>query len=201
MISEGVIALALCAGAYFVLVDPVQSDLDALRAQQSVLPASPAPMLPAPEAAAQLARVSASLGAIEARSAAVRNEGALFASLSQSAQEAGLTVESVQPVPMAPRAAKPAAEGQPAPPMDQSRGFTMTVHGRYDALARFVRNLPRSAGYAAVRSVRLAPDFVPGSINVRASIQTEHIAMDLASARAALAGVGPQTASAPEASR
>lgn len=203
VLSEGVIALAASAGAYFLLVDPVQCRVDDLRAQaaQSSV-ASAGETLPAAQAAAELARVTGALASMEARSAPVNDEAGLFAALSQSAQAAGLVVESVQPVPVTLQAPRAGTEpGAPVPAADKARGFVVSVGGGYGGVAQFVRGLPRGPGYSAVRSVRLAPDFVPGSLNVRANIQVEYVALDLAAARTALSTVPAVTAAPSEASR
>ena len=203
VISEGVIALAACAGAYFLLVDPVQCRVDDLRAQAAQSSAASAgETLPAAQAAAELARVTGALATMEARSSPVNDEAGLFAALAQSAQSAGLVVESVQPVPVTLQAPRGATEpGAPAPAADKARGFIVSVGGGYGGVAQFVRGLPRGPGYGAVRSVRLAPDFVPGSLNVRANIQVEYVALDLAAARTALSTVPAVTAAPSEASR
>lgn len=186
--AEGLIGLALCAGAYFLLVDPVRARVESLRAAASPLTET-GPAEESTQIAAMLESIRREVLALAARPA-LPDEATLTSTMMKEAAAAGVRVDSIRPALPRARPTKPAppamdTAGQPIsappPPADRVIGYAMDVSGEYDAIRRFVRTLPSLGGYTVVKTVRMSPDHTPGSRLVQAVIETEHVSMDLQS--------------------
>ncbi len=206
------IAAAICVGGYLLLVDPAHKRLTAVRAQvveksakikqlQQVRDAVPRFTQMAEQAAHQAS-------VIEARSTPARDQGALFASLAALAAEHHVRLDTLDPYQVSrptPPPAAPAAAGAPPappPPKDSVLGYTITMVGSYDDLARFVSAIQHTTGFTRIRNLRLSP-ITEGTVTaVHATLQTEHYAFDAsAPADPAAATPGPAGATAREGPR
>jgi hypothetical protein len=160
---------------------------------------------------------------IRARSAYARDEAGLFAAIMALGERHGVRIDQLQPGQSGtlnelgriapPQAAAPpgppqppptgagpgtqaaAAPPTPAPVADFKAGYTIFLTGPYARVVALLADLQSTLGYASVRSVRLAPmeSDNPQGEHVSATIETEHLAIDLSAVRLAPA---PQPAQA-----
>lgn len=182
LISQGVIALAVCAGAYFMFVEPLERELGSVReqvsaAQQRTADASNHTLSIA--SLQQMQRQSAQhVQEMRSRNAIAADEATLFESIMRLAGAVGVRVESMNPAARASDAPK-LAPGAPAA-ADRRTAYSLTVHCSYDQLTRFVERLQADLGYTFVKAIRLSPS--PDSPDaVTAAIETEHFYFDLSS--------------------
>lgn len=200
LLAEAVIAVSLCAGAHYFVVDPAQARLaeakakiaahDAERALRSgVLSLTDAQV-------ADLHRQTRErLDDIARRSHLAEDQTVLFERVSSIAGEHGLRLESLTPgaSPTSRAAVAPApppppppptggagpAEPPPPPPAKDTRvGYTVTVVGPYASVAGFVRALGDGLGYTLVRAVRITRAEGADADAIRAVVETDHLAFD-----------------------
>ena len=180
---EAVIGFAVCAGGYFMLVEPLDKKLVSTREQlsavQTKLRDEQAATI-APDAAQKLVE-SATLfrQGIQQRSEPARSEPAMFSALMAAAEKSGVRIDQLQPVQT--RSA-PKADAPMPLPGDARRGYTITAIGSYGGVASFLRLLQTDLGLTALKSIRLSPEAIAGSARVNVTIDTEHFAFDLSSA-------------------
>ncbi|MGQ0627525.1 MAG: hypothetical protein ACT4PL_05415 [Phycisphaerales bacterium] len=189
--SELVIGAAVCGGAYFMLVDPVDTDLAATRAQiaaaQSAAEEQAAGSL-SPQRATEIVKTAADFREVlTTRGEPARSQSVMFSAITAAAEAARTRVDELQPTTPNRRSAAGTPASKPLPG-DAHTGYAMTVTAEYAALARFVRLLEREVGLSVVTSVRISPLAEPGSTKVHASITTEHWAFDLKPRPAVVAG-------------
>lgn len=208
--TEGGMGLAMCVGLLLGVVEPIERRTQALReAAASVERQDSASQAESPEAARRaLANAMAEAAEIEHTSVPARSQSELLAAVLRLADEQGVRVEQIEPTAVVGRtAAMPApapppmggggtpgpgvAGGPPAPTIppkpDVVLGCSLAVAGDFASLVAFVDELERSAGYARVRTLRLAAPSEPGSRTVVASVLSEHVAFDV---RPVLAAAG-----------
>jgi hypothetical protein len=191
MISQFVIAIAVCAGAYFFLVDPAKNRLAMVRAQVSkALLAENSDSAAARISLDQLKSIQdatlARARLIDDRSRLARNDSELFQAVSDLAQAHSVRVNQLSPVTLnttgrlvTPTPAAPPDPKAPAPPKDTSAAYQIDATGTYPMLTSFIAALGRELGFTRVVSVRLNPMGEPQADQLRAEIRTEHFAFDL----------------------
>ncbi len=128
---------------------------------------------------------------VERTSGPARSQSELLAAVLRLADERGVRVEQIEPTVLVGRAmAAPVAAPVPVgaggvaaptvqPKPDVVLGCSLAVAGDFASLVAFVDALERSAGYARVRTLRLAAPSEPGSRTVVASVLSEHVAFDV----------------------
>lgn len=194
--SQGLIALALCAGAYMTLMEPAERRLNDLRAEVARRQSAALQCASSTMSISQLASLrdacTEAINQLQTRNTQSSSEAQLFESLVKLAGESGVRVESMSPSTVT-NARKPASGAQPplqpgaqpAAKLDDRRyGYTLRVQCSYDQLVRFVESLQSGAGFASVRAVRLSPSNEPGSRLLSATIETEHLWFDLSAINA-----------------
>lgn len=190
LIAEGSIALAVCAGAYLILVDPAEAERRAL-AQQGTAPPAATAQAPDADAAAlvkSLTDIRAFALRINQNSALSLDESTIVNRYMKEAARCGVRIESVQPSTTRGRGPTSASKAATSQPVDRFADFDLRVAGEYAAVTAFIARIQDFGGYTVVSSVRIAPDRAPGSTTVQASIDVGHLAMDTR----ALASVMPK---------
>lgn len=194
IVSQGLIALSLCAGAYMTLMEPAERRLNDLRAEVARRQAATMQCTTATMSISQLTALrdncSEALTDLQTRNTQSSSEAQLFESLVKLAGESGVRVESMNPSTVS-TTRKPGTATSPAPGTaptakldDRRYAYTLRVQCTYDQLVRFVESLQSGAGFANVRAVRLSPSNEPGSRLLSATIETEHMWFDLSAVNA-----------------
>ncbi len=187
LVAEGVIGLGLCLGLHFLLVGPLQKQLDERREEVSRLTAvvQETGTLAArmPEVMQSLQRQTRAAAAISDRGAVVRDEGAMFTSVMSLASESGVRVELMEPLKDDPLAPPP---GVPDGMLlrragDRTLSYSISATGGYTEMCAFIHALQNDLAYTLVRSIRLSPSPVATEDEhaVAAVIETAHIAVDV----------------------
>lgn len=189
LLTEGVIGLAVCAGAYLMLVEPAERRLSAARAEIDSLKqraAAAAAAMPAEKVREAHRLVEAARRAVIDRERVATDEAAMFGAVMALAERHGVRVDQLLPTPA--KQVK-TGEGETAT-VETRRGYSMVVSAEYGALAAFVGEVQERVGLTRVRAIRLSPDSAPGSRSVLATIETEHLSLGLAGAARSDAGGG-----------
>lgn len=206
LIAEGVIALAIVAGAYMTLVDPARRTLvesqSATADQNSMRARALSEGGGLEQARAALERANQRVQAIHDAGEPARDELIAFERLTQLAAEANVTVEQLQRRDL-PKSAPPqhppqaSAQGTHGSPMlspvnagvptphhrDVLVGFAMTAEGTYESLVTLVDRLAQQRESTAIESITVTPAGDASNPRVRAAINTVHYAFDAARAR------------------
>lgn len=188
VMAELAIGLAVCAGAYLVLVDPMDAQRESVRAEaESLRLLAQTAEGSMPEAEARLALSSArrAIDALAKRAALGRDEAAIFSGTLQLAGACGVRVESMQP--LASRVNVRAGQGSAAG--DSIHGYAIHVVGSFSHVAAFLTRLQAGEALTTIRAVRITPTMIPGSTDQQATIEAEWFAPDCR----AMAGAVPVT--------
>lgn len=193
--AELAIGLSLCAGAYLLLVDPLERSLASTREELGALRSrasggSSAKVTPE-QAAKAIAQARSFAREVRRRSAPALSEAEMFSAVTALAQRHHVRLDLLQPT-GAPRQAARSDERSDRKPLpgDARTGCTLTFMADFSDAAAFLADLQRELGYALVRAVRLTPTAEPGTRNVTVIAETEHRAFDTSVLEAALAGAG-----------
>lgn len=177
VMAEMAIGLAVCAGAYLMLVDPMDAQRESVRAEaESLRLLSRSALASMPEAQAQLALSSAriAIDALAKRAALGRDEAAIFSGTLQLAGVCGVRVESMQPL----TSKVNVRAGQSASPGDSIHGYAINVVGSFSNVAAFLTRLQAGEALTTIRAVRIMPTMIPGSTDQQATIEAEWFAPD-----------------------
>lgn len=178
LIARGVIAVAVFAGSYAVLVAPSRDELAQTRARTSSAQQELAEVEQLQNRLAQmtaaLSRASDEAAAIERMGVMASDHRRLFAAIMRIGGEHGVRVDQLTPL------------GAVAPPqgispddarLDSTVAYRTTVIAPYERLPGFLHALRTGMGYAIIRSVRLSPTLNENN-DVHAIIETEHSRFD-----------------------
>lgn len=198
--AECLVAVSICGGAYFFLVDPIRAQFHQVVAEirrvSTVPPATPGAAITAEDARNILEQVQRQTGLIDRRSAVARDESALFASMMALAAAHDIRVDGLTPVGTGageptksrrsssepavapPPPPPPGVELPEPPPVDTRLEFSMSTVSHYLDLIRFVDALQSSSGYTVIKSVKVEPADDAAPDRVRATIETVHLAFD-----------------------
>ncbi len=203
--AELAIGLALCAGAYMLVVEPLERRLLDTRHEADTLreAASGATTQAPPEkAAAAVARTRRLAMAIEDRSAPARGESEMFGALSRLAESHRIRIDMLQPIQKqgeaggGPASAVPGVggvgggAGEKSPrvlPGDARAGYSISFVAEYADAAAFLGALQTELGFSIIKSGRITPAPEAGSKLVSVVIVTEHRGFDIRALRASLA--------------
>ncbi|MBL0926552.1 MAG: hypothetical protein IBJ11_02725 [Phycisphaerales bacterium] len=195
MLAHGLIAVAVCAGAYMVFVDPASRQLAEARARTQ---AALADERRAEQVRAQLPRVIALAEHtkrqrewISTQSAPASDAGRLYDSVVSLAAEAGVRVDHLTPRD-GPRTGSGQRPSGPNPPKDTALQFGMSVTGSYTGVTRFVGALQDRIGFTRILNVRIAPAAEKDEGKILAVIETEHHSFDTTPPPSAPAAAAPQ---------
>lgn len=181
-IAELCIAVAVCAGASALIIDPMRARTSAKQqiVDESMGSADAAALHPALIEAGDDARVAAE--AIADRSRLGRDESAIYAQIARLAFETGVRIDQVDPLrrPYAPpRAGGDAAEDRsPARPGDTRIQCVVNAAGSYADVARFLRALSDADWYCDLTSLMIVPVPELGPDEVAITLTTMHFAFD-----------------------
>ena len=195
IVSEAVICVAICAGGYMGLVDPIHRERASYEAfQQDPLTYRADALMRGGSVEAAIRAVEeaeARAGMIASKGEAARDELLAFEQLMQSATDASLTVEELerrdaagQPETTRPHvgAAAPPIPGaipSPAPAhKDVSVAFMMKVRGEYAQLVNLVASLSADPERHAITSIAIDPAGNTADPLVTATIETVHYGFD-----------------------
>jgi hypothetical protein len=199
--AELVIGVAVCVGAYAVLIEPVERQLDQAARMNSQVEAERRRLeqgtLEPDVARRLLEQWNTRAERIEQMGRPARDEATLMALVSDLARAHDVRIEQVQPEAATARAggaAGPNPAGTPGSPptaaaggsggapastgaeRDARAGLSMTLVGSFENVVTFLNVLEISGGHARVASVRLTPASEPGAGTVTAVVRTEHFA-------------------------
>jgi len=208
LVTEAVIGAAVCAGGYFMLVEPMEREIAQTRqeiaaVQSLTLPDALAP-LAAPDAQRLVNSTAGLRKQVADRSATALTEAGIFAAIVATANKHGLRIDEVLPIatrvsktapPPAPvdAAAPMVASALPATGKSVQRAYSISAMGPYPSVASFLQALQNDLGLTVVRAVRITPDTTPGSSNVLCSIETEHWALPLPGPQVSTTTTTPDT--------
>ena len=195
-VAELLIGAAVCAGGYFLLVDPVEGQLGQVRQRMAAIRAEMKTETDdgtTPQQAARSLKLSTDrLSLLAQRSKPARDQAVLLGEMMSLASTQRVRIEQLNPVagrqrsdmpaPAAPAGVTPGATA--APVNDLRVSYAINVAGSFADVVHFVDALTRTVGLTQIRSVRLAPTAEAGATNVLASIETEHFAADLSGTEA-----------------
>ncbi len=173
MLAEGVIALAVCVGAYMLGLEPAQRELAEARAaieqRESTAAEQERFREILPRLSSRLESVRQTGERIDSASEPARDQGRLYADLSRLAFEHDVRLDRLNPV---------GASGINDGGRTMSVGYDLAVVGMYADLIGFLQALESDAGFTRVRSVTATPVMDPSQEAVLALIRTEHFAFD-----------------------
>lgn len=187
LIPHGAIGLAVCLGAYMLLVDGAYKDLVNAKAQTASLEVdvqvaeSLDTKIPAMMAA--LEKVNRRAESIAAKGRPARDERSLYAAITAMAGEHRVRLDELNPVRKAanaPAAAAPPSPGATTRPVvaETSVGYSMVAIATYEDLAAFLAAMRMDLGFSCIRSVRITPVQDERVKLVRATIETEHYSFE-----------------------
>lgn len=199
VLIQYMLACAVCAGAYQLLLQPAQRELALLRAQTlrrlSEGPALAAASRISPAQLDELSRATMqSARTIQARSRVASSEAAAFASIETLARARGVRVEGIAPVLTGPAlvsaapplvhpetppegAAAPPTPG--APPADRQSSFQLEVTGTFIHLSEFISDLSDDLGYTTILDLHISSAGEPQSSNLRAKLRVRNSGFDV----------------------
>lgn len=182
IVAQAVIAVAVCAGAWLMLVQPRAQETDRLEAHLASSTAS-VDLATHESVEAMAARVrgfKARLDEVRARNLVAEDTSALYATIMRKAAELGVRVQSLQPAPL-----KEVAKNSPV----RTARLEMTVEGHYDDVARFLDRVADINAFIRATSLQVTPvdRSEPGQVSARFGCDVLAFAID-----GALAGVGGQ---------
>lgn len=203
LVCEFVIAAAICASAYYFLAQSAGERLAKVRAEIAEAQAKESARAGVGNLTDAQVRdlqhsTAAHVDAIRARSQPAADEAVMFARVSELAMAHNLRVDQLNPtrsttaggpapnLPPGVGVGTPAAQaGAPtdptAPaPKDSSVVYSMTLIGSYADISAFIGGLAEQAGYSTVRSIRLSQPDISRPDQLRAAIESEHYAFDVA---------------------
>lgn len=177
-VAEIAIGLVICFAAAEFLLLPARRELREQRAAiAGMLPASSSVKAPDERDVARLAEANErGRREIVLRSAASKDEAALFAEIMAIADRHGIRVDEFEP------GSAGAGAGTnvraPMPPDEQARPdivatYNVSLSGGYAGIVRFLDELRRSMVFVNARSVRITPMDAEGANGVRADLLVE----------------------------
>lgn len=166
--AEIVVGLVVCFAAAELLLAPARRDLrEAQASVASVMPSSVATNGPTVDDIRRLqANNARTREEIQVRSAASRDEAALFAAIMAIADRNRLRLEQFQPSALA----GSATERDQSSARDSVASYTISLSGGFPGVVRFMDDLRTSNVFVSTRTVRIAPADGDGSGLVRADI-------------------------------
>jgi hypothetical protein len=188
LLPELVIALSLCLGGHFMIVDPIKQKLrdTQMKVNQLVDESREAGRLgdDLPRVVQILSQTAVAAQSIHERSRDALDEGAMFTAITTLAVRHNVRIDQLDPreAPDQPGRAPSPAPGAPAAPAprpgDHVLAYTITATARYADLTAFVEALTTGLGYTVVHSLRIEPTYDPAMPTILATIVTEHYAFD-----------------------
>jgi len=179
LIAQGVIAGSACAGAYALLVQPLERELAKARETLAARQAEANEMEAARESLPQLLRrldsAEARAKQIASASVGARDDAAVFSRVMALGDELGVRVDNLEPRAVD-RRRRQADEGARAG--EGEARFTMAVSGKFSDLLRFLDALPARVGFTRVDGLSVSPHHGAGEGAVIAMIETSHLAFD-----------------------
>lgn len=177
-LAEVIVGLVVCFAAAEIVLAPARRELrDAQSAVAGIIPASTASDAPSSDDVARLVRANAvAIEEIQVRSAASRDEAALFAEVLSIADRHRLRLEQFQPV----AGAAPAPDAAHVRAKDAVASYSISLSGGFPGVVRFLDDLRGSRVFVSTRTVRVAPAGSAADGVVRAEIAADFfaIAMD-----------------------
>jgi hypothetical protein len=218
-----VIGAGLCLGVHALLVAPAERELAELRrrtAEARVRVESVDSGRDRDLAIAALERVRGEVETAVEAGRPAGDEAGLLRAVMDLARESGVTVEQVSPLaprsvsragaaPVAPVPAAPGAgshaaavgagpdsgDGDEPIAVELRRAaLALNARGTFEDLVLFVEGLESRLGLTTVRALRFVPDGVPGSRQLTAQIETEHVGLAPSTLAALRARLGPSGA-------
>lgn len=181
VISQGVIALAICVGGYMMAADPPAGKLAKAKAEETALRAQArdAESLRdiVPQITAASAKAKAEADHIHETGRLARQDQDLYATLTSVANGCKVRIDQMSPIKLngtQRQATTESAEGT----LNAAVGYTIDATATYADLAIFLRKIRSEFGYSVVKSVRLTPAADVKSKLVQAYIETEHYSFD-----------------------
>lgn len=166
--AEIVVGLVVCFAAAELLLAPARRELrEAEASVASLMPTSAATSGPTLEDIRRLQASNArTRDEIQTRSAASRDEAALFAEIMTIADRNRLRLEQFQPS----MQAAASTERDASQARDSVSSYTISLSGGFPGVVRFMDDLRASNVFVSARTVRIAPADSDGSGIVRADI-------------------------------
>lgn len=188
-ISQLVIVLAVCAGAWMMLVQPKTAELARLERQLAETAQTSA--LSSQEGIEALADRFASyrrqLDTIRRRNAVAEDASSLYATVMRLATDSQVRVQAMQPTP-----AREQVSGKPEPV--KAARLEMTLSGSFENIAKFIDRVAEIDAFIRPSSLQLIPIDNPQERAVSARFACDVLAFDI---DARLAGVGEQANAQP----
>ena len=176
--AEIAVGLVVCFAAAELVLAPARRDLRAAQASvASLVPTSAGMNGPSAEDIAKLQSDNARVrDEIDSRSAASRDEAALFSEIMAIADRNRLRLEQFQPN------AHAASTGERAPgaARDAVASYTLSLSGSFPSVVRFMDDLRACRVFVSTRTVRIAPIDGNGSGIVRADVNADFFSFDTA---------------------
>lgn len=189
LVAEGVIGVALCAGASHGLIKPWGERLDAQRAAAFDPALTQAMALLLPDTAQitrnRLRDSVARYQQIKDTGTPARDELVAFERLMELAEAAGVAVLQLQASDEAAPAARAADDAALPASQDVRVGYFMTVRGEYPRIARLLSLITSDQYPTLVTRLLLTPAQSDGPLLVTAEIETRHIAINCTAAELA----------------
>jgi hypothetical protein len=174
--AEIAVGLVVCFAAAELMLAPARRDLRAAQASvASLIPTSAGTSGPSAEDIAKLQSDNASVRhEIESRSAASRDEAALFSEIMAIADRNRLRLEQFQ------HNAQAASTGERAAgaARDSVASYTISLSGSFPSVVRFMDDLRACSVFVSTRTVRIAPVDGNGSGIVRADVSADFFSFD-----------------------
>lgn len=190
LFAPAVMASALLAGAYGMLVAPVNKRLGEARAEARLLAeqlrSSEAACLRVAEFTEAERRTAEEAARMERDSRLATDRTGVFDGVTSLAVEHGVTLGRVDPL----EEPHGAQRQSPAIAPRARAAYSIEVRGPYGAVAAFLRDLQTTLGFTVVRSVRLTPAEDGPEGDTIAVIVSDHVAFDASPATPADGG-GP----------
>lgn len=184
--AELVIGVALCAGAYMLVMQPLELRLaeataKTARAQADAL-ASRETAKRVDSLRQQLAEAKAWADRVERLSVCARDEAGMLAAVMQLAGKHGVRVDEI--VPSGHHDASDVAAGKTV-----RAGYSLRVAATYPDLVAFLDHAPKVLGLMRIESLAIGAPSRSAGEKVQAVVRTEHFGFDVAAMRVA-AGEG-----------
>ncbi len=183
-ISQVVIVLAVCAGAWMMLVQPKTAEI--ARLEHQLAESSQTSSLSSQDGIEALAGKFATFGrqleTIRRRNAVAEDASSLYATVMRLASESQVRVQAMQPTP-----ARETASGK-AEAVKVAK-LEMTLSGSFENIARFVDRVTQIDAFIRPSGLQLIPIDNPSERAVSARFSCDVLAFDI---DAKLAGVGEQ---------
>lgn len=178
-LAEVFVGLVVCFAAAELLLAPARKQLrEAQASVASLLPAAVTSNAPTPDDVSRLVQSNASLREeIDVRSAASRDEAALFSEVMAIAGRHRVQLDQFQPATgrLAQPTAQPASASTPAS-RDSVASYSISLNGAFPGVVRFLDELRASRVFVSTRTVRITPVESEANGLVRADIIADFFA-------------------------